>query len=145
MPRSRQIARIVGPTLIALGFSEALNLDALAGNAALAVYLNGILLFVAGLAIVQAHNRWRRDWRILVTLTGWILLFGGLDRMIAPHAPQVSKGLAADAIFTVLIAVGGFLTFNTYRSERSRSNPQFFDRKKVVIAPLDPFRLSRKG
>jgi len=34
VPRSRQIARIVGPTLIALGISEALNLDALAGNAA---------------------------------------------------------------------------------------------------------------
>jgi hypothetical protein len=56
VPRSRQIARIVGPTLIALGISEALNLDAFAGNAAPVVYLNGTLLFVAGLAIVQAHN-----------------------------------------------------------------------------------------
>jgi hypothetical protein len=121
MPRSRQIARIVGPTLIALGISEAINLDALAGNAAPVVYLNGTLLFVAGLAIVQAHNRWSRDWRILVTLTGWILLFGGLYRMIAPQAPQVSKGFAADAIFIVLIAVGGFLTFNAYRPERPRS------------------------
>ncbi len=124
MPRSRQIARIVGPTLIALGISEAINLDALAGNAAPVVYLNGTLLFVAGLAIVQAHNRWGKDWRILVTLAGWILLFGGLYRMIAPQAPQVSKGFAADAIFTVLIAVGAFLTFNAYRPERSRSNPQ---------------------
>ncbi len=124
MPRSRQIARIVGPTLIALGISEALNLDAFAGNPAAVVYLNGTLLFVAGLAIVQAHNRWSRDWRILVTLTGWILLFGGIYRMIAPRAPQVSKGLAADAIFTVLIAVGGCLTFIAYRPDRSRSNPQ---------------------
>jgi hypothetical protein len=49
VPRSRQIARIVGPTLIALGISEALN-------PAPVVYLNGTLLFVAGLAIVQAHN-----------------------------------------------------------------------------------------
>jgi hypothetical protein len=40
MPRSRQIARIVGPTLIAVGISEAINLDALAGNAAPVVYLN---------------------------------------------------------------------------------------------------------
>jgi hypothetical protein len=55
MPRSRQIARIVGPTLIALGISDAINLDALAGNAVPVVNLNGTLLFVAGLAIVQAH------------------------------------------------------------------------------------------
>jgi hypothetical protein len=82
------------------------------------------LLFVAGLAMVQAHNRWSRDWRILVTLSGWILLFGGFYRMIAPEAPQVSKGFAADAIFAVLIAVGGFLTFNAYRPERLRSKPQ---------------------
>jgi hypothetical protein len=35
------------------------------------VYLNGTLLFVGGLAIVQSHNRWSWGWPLLVTLTGW--------------------------------------------------------------------------
>lgn len=28
-------------------------------------------MFVAGLAIVRAHNRWAPDWTVLVTLSGW--------------------------------------------------------------------------
>jgi hypothetical protein len=26
------------------------------------VYLSGVLMFVAGLAIARVHNRWARDW-----------------------------------------------------------------------------------
>jgi hypothetical protein len=48
MANSRQIARIVGPALIALGITEAINIDIFTGNAAPVVYLNGTLLFVAG-------------------------------------------------------------------------------------------------
>jgi hypothetical protein len=114
MGNSRQIARIVGPALVALAITEAINIDIFAGNAAPVVYLSGTLLFVAGLAIVQAHNRWTKDWSILVTLTGWILFLGGLYRMFAPEAPQVSKSVAADAMFTALIAIGGFLTYKGY-------------------------------
>jgi O-methyltransferase len=94
MPRSQQIARIVGPTLIAVGVTEAINIDSFAGSAAPVVYLNGMVLFVAGLTIVQAHNRWVREWSVLVTLTGWVLFLGGLCRMFAPAAPQMSKGVA---------------------------------------------------
>ena len=114
MANSRQIARIVGPALIALGITEAINIDIFTGNAAPVVYLSGTLLFVAGLAIVQAHNRWTKDWSILVTLTGWSLFLGGLHRMFAPEAPQMSKSVAADATFTALIAIGGFLTYKGY-------------------------------
>jgi hypothetical protein len=38
------------------------------------VYLSGVLMFVAGLAIVRTHNHWARDWTVLVTLTGWFAL-----------------------------------------------------------------------
>jgi hypothetical protein len=34
------------------------------------VYLSGVLMFVAGLAIARAHNRWAWDWTVLVTMTG---------------------------------------------------------------------------
>jgi hypothetical protein len=38
------------------------------------VYLSGVLMFVAGLAIVRAHNHWAKDWTVLITLTGWFFL-----------------------------------------------------------------------
>ncbi|MHB8140265.1 MAG: hypothetical protein ACYDHD_03240 [Vulcanimicrobiaceae bacterium] len=123
MANSRRIARIVGPTLIALGITEAINIDRFAGNAAPVVYLNGTVLFVAGLAIIQAHNRWVRDWSVLVTLTGWVLFFGGLYRMFAPAAPQMSKGAATYGLLAILVAIGGVLTYKAFGAERSHLSP----------------------
>lgn len=34
--------------------------------------LIGPVLFVAGLAVIRAHNRWRLDWTLLVTVLGWL-------------------------------------------------------------------------
>jgi hypothetical protein len=111
MTNSKQIAGLIGPTLVALGITEAMNLSAFAGNTAAVVYFNGTVLFVAGLAIVRAHNRWARDWTVLVTLTGWVLLVGGLYRMIAPQAPQAHAGIAASVMFAVIFLIGAFLSY----------------------------------
>ena len=51
------------------------------------IYLNGTLLFVAGLSIVRAHNQWKADWPVLVTLMGWFAIVGGLFRMFDPPPP----------------------------------------------------------
>ncbi len=53
MANSRDIAALVGPTMIALGATEALNPDMFADQIAPVVYLNGAILFVA-LALVGA-------------------------------------------------------------------------------------------
>ncbi len=71
---------------MAITTSEALNLDIWAGVSPTLVYLNGVLLFVAGLAIVRTHNVWVRRWPVLVTLLGWVALAIGLLRMFAPWA-----------------------------------------------------------
>jgi hypothetical protein len=54
------------------------------------VYLSGTLLFVAGLAIVRAHNSWTPGWPVLITLVGWIAMLAGLGRMAAPLSPASS-------------------------------------------------------
>jgi len=118
MTNSRRIARIIGPALVAIGTTEALNLTAFAGNAAPVVYLNGTLLFIAGVAVVQAHNRWVLSWPILVTLSGWIFVLGGLIRMIAPAAQQMSPGLATDAVFVAIVLAGAGLTYRGYGQAR---------------------------
>jgi hypothetical protein len=60
MTSSTRIAGLVGPTLIAVTITEWLYVDvftsAMGPSFAPHVYLNGCLLFVAGLAIVRAHN-----------------------------------------------------------------------------------------
>jgi hypothetical protein len=114
MIRSKQLAGLIGPTMIALGATEALNIHMFEGQIAPVVYLNGSILFVAGLALIRAHNRWAWNWPTFITLTGWVLLLGGLTRMIAPEAPQAHAGAASFAVFAVLVAVGLVLTYKGY-------------------------------
>lgn len=99
---------------MAVTSSEALNLHIWAANIAPVTYLNGTLLFVAGLSIVRAHNRWTRGWPLLVTLVGWGVMAGGLFRMFAPEAHPDSKSVATYAVIATLFAMGAFLTFKGY-------------------------------
>lgn len=68
MPAARDPAALIGPGLVAITLLEALNLRIFADNAPAAVYLNGTILFVAGLAIIRAHNLWDWRWPLAVTL-----------------------------------------------------------------------------
>jgi len=112
---SRRIAGLLGPTLIALAMSEAMNLRVMAANPASVglVYLNGTLLFVAGVAIVQVHNRWTGGWPVLVTVMGWFAILAGLMRMIAPQS-TTSGAARVYALLIVLLAIGIVLTFTGY-------------------------------
>lgn len=117
MAASRRIARIVGPSLVVLAVTEWANMDIFDAQTPPVVYLNGTLLFIAGVAMVQAHNRWRLGWPLAVTLTGWGVLMLGLVRMIAPAGPQAAAGPLTDAIFVVLLALGLLLAWLGYRRE----------------------------
>ena len=115
MTDSRRIAGLLGPTLIALAMSEAMNLRVMAANPASVglVYLNGTLLFVAGVTIVQVHNRWTGGWPVLVTVMGWFAILAGLMRMIAPQS-TTSGAAWVYALLIVLVAIGIVLTFTGY-------------------------------
>jgi uncharacterized membrane protein YhaH (DUF805 family) len=124
MPNSAYIAKLLGPALIGITVTEWMNLDiftaAIGPSFATHVYLNGTLLFIAGLAIVRAHNVWSRRWPVLITLVGWVAVVGGLSRMVAPVSAQ-QAGQSASVVYAslvALLAIGVVLTFNSYgRSE----------------------------
>lgn len=101
--------------------TESANMHIFAAQSAPLVYLNGTLLFVGGVAIVQAHNRWRLGLPLLVTLTGWGLTTLGLVRMIAPEAAKTQAGPVTNAIFVALLVLGGLLSFLGYRPGRDES------------------------
>ncbi len=118
MGNAKTIAGLAGPTLVAMGITEAINLRAMERNPASLglVYLNGTLLFVAGVAILRVHNRWSRRWPVIVTLTGWFIAVTGVARMIAPGSTTSGSNLVY-ALLAVMIAVGSFLTLQGYRRE----------------------------
>jgi uncharacterized membrane protein YhaH (DUF805 family) len=116
---------LVGPALIAITVTEWMNLDvftaAIGPSFATHVYLNGTLLFVAGLAIVRAHNHWTRGWPVLITLVGWVAMLGGLGRMVAPVSAQQAgqNSIALYGSLVALLAIGVVLTFKAYGRNES--------------------------
>jgi hypothetical protein len=120
MSNSKNIAGLIGPTLIVLTISETINVHIWAGNTAAGVHLNGAILFVAGLSIVRAHNLWVRGWPVMVTLVGWFVMFLGLFRMFAPELQLkgAQNTSSVIALTMVVLAVGIFLTFKAYGSRR---------------------------
>jgi hypothetical protein len=120
MQSSRQIAGLVGPTVVAMIVSEFPLVQPHLYDAQIppVVYLSGVLMFVAGLAIVRAHNRWERDWTVLVTLSGWFFLGLGLFRMFAAGAYQRGSASTSATVFMVLEGVllvcGLVMTFKGY-------------------------------
>jgi hypothetical protein len=88
------------------------------------VYLSGVLMFVAGLAIVRVHNLWRRDWTVLVTLSAWFLLVVGLVRMFAAGAYQRGSATAGASVFMFLEAclfvVAAIITFYSYKRDHDQ-------------------------
>ena len=118
--RSRSIAGLVGPTVVAMVASEFPLVQPHLYDAQIppVVYLSGALMFVGGLAIVRAHNCWTRDWTLLVTLSGWFFLVLGLVRMFAASAYQRSAANAGATAFMILegaLAIAGLImTFKAY-------------------------------
>jgi hypothetical protein len=117
---SKQLAGIMGPTIIALTTSETINAHIWATNIAANIYLNGALLFVAGLAIVRAHNYWGRNWPIVITIIGWFAILLGLFRMFAPQLQlQGAQNTTSITVFAMLVlATGIFLTVKGYSREK---------------------------
>jgi hypothetical protein len=132
MTTSRYIARLMGPVMLIIGIGMIMGMltegDAYSsllkefiGSRAL-IFVTGVLALLAGLAIVNAHNLWVPDWRVIVTVLGWLFIVRGVsnlvfpavvqtmgDRMVASHA-----GVIAGAAF--MIVLGAILSIMGYEA-----------------------------
>jgi hypothetical protein len=126
---SKNIAALIGPTLIAIALAMLFNLgsfaamlDQVSRDLAL-IFLSGILLFVAGLAILRVHNVWTGGWPVLVSALGALAVLGGLGRMFFPVrlaevAAQIGqhRGVMVVAMIVFLL-LGGFLSLKAYSQD----------------------------
>jgi len=87
------------------------------------IYLSGLLSMLGGLAVVNAHPSWTRDWRMVITIIGWLVLIGGVVRIVLPDIMLKLGSTLYGSPTTLLIvsiislALGGFLSFKGYWTE----------------------------
>jgi len=121
------IARIVGPLFVVLGIGLLLNQALYAdmiGQAILVpvvIYLSGMLAFAAGVAMLNGYRAWTADWRVIITILGWVFVIAGVVRIVLPGvvavmALQIYSGSGAIAIAgIVVLVIRGYLSFEGYR------------------------------
>ncbi|MCX6760025.1 MAG: hypothetical protein NTW46_01630 [Candidatus Nealsonbacteria bacterium] len=44
----------------------------------------GYITFLLGLATVVSHNIWVADWRVAITILGWVTLLKGIEKIAFP-------------------------------------------------------------
>lgn len=79
----------------------------------------GVLAIVFGLMIVVSHHVWTADWRVLITLFGYLSLIKGLARLFFPHsgekfARQSISGYGPIIWGLICLLVGGYLAVQTF-------------------------------
>src|ERR1043165_9006448 len=90
MATSIFLAKLIGPVCLVIGLALLIDRAAFRtlANEFLAspalMFLSGVITMPAGLAIVLTHNVWAGDWRILITILGWLALLRGPHGLPAP-------------------------------------------------------------
>lgn len=94
METSLFLAQLIGPVLIVIGLGLLLKktefremaTDFLSSRAL--IFVSGLLTLVTGLAIVLTHNIWEFNWPVIITILGWLSVFGGVFRILFPDSVQ---------------------------------------------------------
>lgn len=123
--RSRFIAGLIGPVLLAIAASMMIN-QGLAAEIAVEVardkalmFMSGLILLVAGLGVVQLHPIWE-GWPAVITLVGWLSVASGLARVLFPFEladliPSLAAGWVPAIATVVCAALGSFLTYRAFK------------------------------
>ena len=111
MSASLFLARLIGPVMLVVGLAVFANQrgfrdmseEFLASRALM--FLSGLIIMPAGLAIVLAHNVWTADWRVLITVFGWLCAIGGALRLFGPLiVVKAGHALLKQPYFTTIAA-----------------------------------------
>jgi hypothetical protein len=90
MSNSLFLARLIGPVMLVVGLAVFANPrgfreiaeEFLASRALM--FLSGLIIMPVGIAIVLTHNIWTADWRVAITVFGWLCAIGGALRLFGP-------------------------------------------------------------
>ncbi len=119
------IAKLMGPTLIAVGISALVNPNLIRDmgkevlDSTAFVFIAGFAALILGLAIVNTHNVWS-GWPVIITVIGWLAVIAGVVRLILPEvAKTLGRGMLEKAallrvVAVADIAIGGILAFQGY-------------------------------
>jgi hypothetical protein len=121
------VHRQIDPAFVAVGlgilangpFYTALILEAV--HSPTLIYFSGLMALVPGLAILNVHRSWS-GWPVIITIIGWLMVIGGVIRLVLPATTATlasdlySKPFVLLIVALVVLVVGAYLCFEGYRA-----------------------------
>jgi len=117
------IARLLGPVFVLVGIGLIFKRETFRVilrqflQSPVLLYLAGFFGLLAGLALVLTHNIWSFDWRLLITLIGWITFVRAIvtiflpDRIVAIGNAVLDHGAAFVAAGVINLSIGLLLSY----------------------------------
>jgi uncharacterized membrane protein len=128
MQTSIFIAKLLGPVFLVAGLAILFNPKEFRAmlkefiKSRVQIYMAGMLGLLGGLALVLTHNVWAFDWRLIITLIGWVAIIRALVTIFQPQwvAAAGSKLHTQQGLFSAAAAlslvIGLVLSYFGYRA-----------------------------
>lgn len=84
------LAKAIGIYYIIVSLAFLINKTRLRGliidtmNNAAFLLLSGFMALIIGILLVVSHNLWVKDWRVIITIIGWLALLKGITIIFSP-------------------------------------------------------------
>ena len=129
MTTSIFLAELIGPVCLVIGLSLFINGAGLRAllfefiDSPALIFLSGIITMTAGLAVVLTHNIWAADWRVLITIIGWLAVVGGAIRIAVPQQTielgrtMLTNEYTVPIVMGIYVVIGAVLTYFGYRPQ----------------------------
>ena len=151
MTNSTLISRLMGPILLFMGIGAVIGLlgefpEAYVGvlreiNNQSATVILGMFALLAGLAIVNTHNLWVSDWRVIITILGWLAIVRGALSLLFPNKMYgIGEALLASRSgpmigAVIILVLGGILSWMGYRDLKARGKGDRHRRARKAARP----------
>ena len=80
------LVSVISTTAVLIRYKESLALEEEAMKNPAATFLSGFAILILGVLLVVSHSVWTSDWRVVITIMGWLVLLKGVGRIFFPNA-----------------------------------------------------------
>lgn len=91
MEASIFLARVIGlvgvisAAAVLARYKDSLDFEEKLARNPVHIYVSGFFILILGVLVVVSHPVWTADWRVVITILGWLVLLKGLMRIFFPE------------------------------------------------------------
>lgn len=80
------LVSVISTVAVLIRYKKSLTLEEEAVKSPGVTYVTGLAILILGVLLVVSHSVWTYDWRLVITIVGWLVLLKGAGRIFFPNA-----------------------------------------------------------